>query len=234
MLGDGVNVHPHAVIERDAEVGGGCVIFPFASIGAAPLGVDAGSPGVRIGAGTVIRECAAVHPGTGGRVTEIGPDCLLMAYVQVDPGCRIGRNAVIANLVTLAEDVTVGDSAFLSGMIVVKQSLRIGPHTMLSMLSRIEKDVPPFVIVHGTDDTRLYGINRVGLSRKGFTPEAMLDIERAYAIIACKDFTLAEALRMVGEVLPRTDEVREISEFYESAGIHGVYRSGEGYLRDDE
>ena len=236
MLGDNVNIHPHVVIERDTEVGERCEIFPFASIGAAPLGFEAGSHGVRIGAGTIIRECVIVHPGpvSANRLTEIGPDCLLMAYVNVGQGCKLGSSVIIANLVALGDDVTVGDHAFLSGMVVVDGSLRIGPHTMLSMLSRIAKDVPPYVIVQGADDTRLYGINRIGLERRGFAPEAMQGIERAYAVIACKDLQLSEALSMIREKIPGTDEVRAITEFYSSAGPHGVFRPGEGYLRDAE
>lgn len=234
VLGDGVNVHPHVVIERDAEIGERCEIFPFASIGAAPLDLLHQHAGVRIGAGTIIRECVIVHPGPGHFVTDIGPDCLLMAYVHVGPGSRLGRSVIMANLSTLADDVTVGDHAFISGMVVVDRTLRIGPHTMLSMLSRIEKDVPPYSIVQGADFTRLYGINRIGLERKGFSPETLQAIERAYALIACKGVLLSEALRRVREDLPHTDEVRAIADFFTTAGVNGVYRSGEGHLEDGE
>ncbi len=229
VLGDNVRIHPHAVIERDSELGAGCEVFPFASIGTAPQDLKYTPEritGVRIGPRSIIHECATVHRASlgGDGLTELGAECFLMAYAHVAHDCKLGNNVIMANGATLAGHVTIGDHAFISGLVVIHQFIRIGPQVMVGGMSRIVKDCPPYSIVQGADSVKFYGVNKIGLERRGFSPETMKEIERAYGIIAKKGVLLGEALRQVQEELPYSDEVRTIVEFFSSSGKRGTYR----------
>ena len=229
VLGDNVRVHPHVVIERDTELGEGCEIFPFASIGTAPQDLKYTPEritGVRIGPRSIIHECATVHRASlgGDGLTEMGSECFIMAYAHVAHDCKLGNNVIMANGATLAGHVTIGDHAFISGLVVVHQFIRIGTQVMVGGMSRIVKDAPPYSIVQGADSVKFYGINKIGLERRGFSADAMKEIERAYGIIAKKGTLLSDALRRVQEELPYTDEVRTIVEFFSSSGKRRTYR----------
>lgn len=228
-IGAGSRLHSHAVIESDTELGERCELFPFACVGAAPQDLKyrpEHRTKVRIGAGTVLRESVTVHRASvsGDGVTEIGDNCFIMAYVHIAHDCKLGNSVIMANCATLAGHVTISDHVFMSGFAAAHQFVRIGPHVMVGGMTRIVKDVPPYVMVQGADDTKLYGLNRIGLERKGFSAESIKDIERAYSMLSKKGMLLSEAVRKVQEELPYTDEIRTIVEFFSSTGKRGVYR----------
>lgn len=228
-IGNNTRLHSHVVIDRDTEIGERCEVFHFVSIGAPPQDIkyrDEKKTFVRIGADTVIRESVTIHRASnaGDGVTEIGDHCFLMAYTHVAHDCKLKDHVIMANNSMLAGHVTVGEHTFISGFTGIHQFVRVGPYVMLGGMSRIVKDVPPYVIVQGADDTKPYGLNRIGLDRKGFSPESIKEIEKAYAILFKKGILLSEAVRRVQEELPYTDEIRIIVEFFKSAGKRGVYR----------
>ena len=172
-LGPDVNIGPHAFITGWTELAESVRVWPFASVGCEPqdLSYDGARTYVRIGARTQIREGVAIHRGTAeDSETVIGADCLFMNHSHVAHNCRVGDNVIFANGALLGGHVTVGDRCFLSGNATAHQFVRIGRLAMLAGNSRARRDVPPFTTLN--HDTRIDGINAVGMKRNGVTREA--------------------------------------------------------------
>jgi UDP-N-acetylglucosamine acyltransferase len=194
------SIHPTALIEEGAKIGAGCVIHAYALIGrhcrledgvtVHPYAVLGGDPqdlgfksdtpsGVLIGARTVIREHVTINRATKpGQDTAVGADCFLMTGCHVAHDCRIGDRVVIANAVLLAGHVTIGDRAFLGGGAVIHQFCRIGESSMIGGGGRISGDVPPYCLA--TERNTIYGLNMVGLRRRGFGREVLREIKAAF------------------------------------------------------
>ncbi len=174
-IGDGTWVGPHATIFPGARIGKNCKIYPGASISAVPQDLKfAGEETVTIvGDNTTIREAVTLNRGTVDKYrTEVGRNCLVMAYVHVAHDCIIGNNCIVANAVQLAGHVVVDDFAFIGGTSAVHQFVRIGKHAMVSGGSLVRKDVPPFTKA-GREPLSYVGINSVGLKRRGFTAQQL-------------------------------------------------------------
>jgi len=172
-LGPRVVIGPHAFITGWTELAEDVRVWPFASIGCEPqdLSYDGSPTYVRIGARTQIREGATIHRGTiEGSETVVGTDCLFMNHAHAGHNARVGNHVILANGALLAGHVTVGDRCFLSGNATAHQFVRIGRLAMLAGNSRARRDVPPFTTLN--HDTRIDGINAVGMKRNGVTREA--------------------------------------------------------------
>jgi len=184
-LGPGCVIHAYAVIRRHCELGEGVVVHPFAVVGGDPQDLsfnDRTRSGVRIGARTVIREHVTISRATKpGMFTTIGEDCFLMTGCHVAHDCRIGNRVVIANAVLLAGHVQIGDRAFLGGGAVIHQFCRIGETVMVGGGSRVSLDVAPFSMV--TERNQVVGLNRVGLRRSGLPRETLDELKRAFGIL---------------------------------------------------
>ena len=205
---------PHAVIDPYVSIGPECRIFQFAAIGGVPQSVKFGGEEtwVRIAAHCTVREFVTIHRGTGfgGGVTEVGEGCFLMAYTHVAHDCRIGRNVIMANNSTLAGHIEIGDFASVGGLVAIHQFVRVGDYAFIGGKSAVVKDIPPFVIAAG-DRATLHGLNRVGLQRHGFSPEALSALKKTYRIVFRFGLTLKEALsRVQAEVEPIPEVVRFI------------------------
>lgn len=181
-LGEGCVVHAHALIGRNCHLEDGVVVHPYAVLGGDPqdLGFKPETPsGVRIGARSVIREHVTVNRATkDGESTTIGADCFLMTGCHVAHDCRIGDRVVIANAVLLGGHVHVGDRTFLGGGAVIHQFVRIGESVMIGGGGRISSDVAPFCVA--TERNTVYGLNVVGLRRRGLKREVLAEIKQAY------------------------------------------------------
>ncbi len=184
LLGDRVRVGAHVVLTGHTTIGDDTRIWPGAIIGEEPQdsGFDGGDSSVEIGPRCRIREYATVHRGTTeGSTTQIGPDCLLMTLSHVAHNCRLARGVTLSNGTLLAGYVTVDEAAVISGNTAVQQFVRIGTRAFLGGLSRVPRDVAPYLMLDG--DAVITGINWVGLRRAEVSRVAQKEIEAIYEVL---------------------------------------------------
>lgn len=245
-LGPGVRVGPHALVGagvalgEGTEVGAGARllgptrigrhnrIFPNACIGFEPqdLKFQGEEVFLEVGDRNQFREFCTVHRGTskGGGVTRVGDDNLFMAYSHIAHDCQVGSRVVFANNATLAGHVEVHDDASISAFSSVHQFCRVGRHAYVGGYTVVVMDALPFVKLVGQKAT-CYGVNTIGLRRKGFAPEAVRRLEQAYRILVRSRLNTSQALARLREELggqPEHPEVDELIAFVESAkrGVH--------------
>lgn len=217
VIGSGTRIGPHAVIERDTHIGSECRIHAGAILGGDPqdLKYSGESALLVIGDRTVVRECVTLNRGTSARGrTEIGSDCLLMAYAHVAHDCVIGNRVVIANAVNMGGHCEIGDWVIIGGLTAMHQFVQIGAHAFVGGSSAVRKDVPPYVKAAG-DPLKLFGLNTVGLQRRGFNDEQRADLRRAYRLLFQSKRNLRDALAAAREELPRSDHVSVLLDFIE-------------------
>ncbi len=215
-IGEGTWIGPHVVIRRSTKIGKDNKIFQFASLGEDPQDkkFQGENTQLEIGDRNVIREFCTFNRGTAQDkgVTHIGNDNLFMAYVHIAHDCTVGNNTIFANNASLAGHVTIEDFVVMSGFSGASQFCRVGAHSFASMGSMIDKDVPPFVKVSGYY-AKPFGLNVVGMRRRGFSPEAMLSLRRAYKVIYRQGLTLKQALENLHEMLATCPEVQVFIDF---------------------
>jgi len=182
-IGDGCELVSHVVVMGDTRIGANTRIFPFAVIGAPPQDLKSrGDEGrVVVGADCTIREGVTLNAGTraGGLETRIGDGCALLANAHVAHDCQIGAQVVLANGVLLGGHVRLGDHATVGGGSAVHQHVRIGAHAFVAGLAGVEGDVLPFALAGG-DRAHIFGLNVVGLRRRGFDAERIARLKEAY------------------------------------------------------
>jgi UDP-N-acetylglucosamine acyltransferase len=215
-LSKGTKLVSHVSLEH-AEVGEGCTIFPFSSVGLAPQDVKYKDEDtlVRIGKNNMIREYVSIHRASvgGDGVTRIGDNNFLMAYVHVAHDCDIQNHVIVANSVAFAGHVVVEDYVFIGGFTGVHQFARIGAYAMVAAITRLSQDVPPYVMVKGTEKARLFGLNVVGLKRRGFSEETVNELKTAYRLLFREKLSMKDAIKKIQEELPYTDEIKRLLEF---------------------
>ncbi len=225
VVGKGSRILAHTVLERGVQVGARNRIGPFAHLGGSPQDLKyRGEPtGVRIGDDNVIREFVTIHRATGeGAWTVVGSRNYLMAYAHVAHNCRVGDEVILINAAQLAGHVEVQDYAVVSGLVGVHQYARIGRYAMVGGATRVSKDVPPFVTVVG-NDTRVVGLNLVGLRRRGFTRDEIRALKRVFQIFFLSGLPQETALQQIEEELGDSPQAREF--------VHFVRTSRRGVLR---
>ena len=195
-IGDNTRIGPHVVISGHTRIGCDNRIFQFSSIGEIPQDKKyAGEPiCLEIGDRNTIREYCTLNLGTvqDAGVTRVGDDNWIMAYVHIAHDCQVGNKTIFANNAQLAGHVHVGDWAIFGGYTGVHQFCRVGAHTMTAVGTVILQDVPPYVMAAGNSATP-YGINAEGLKRRGFSPDALMVLKRAYRTLYKSGLTLDEA-----------------------------------------
>jgi UDP-N-acetylglucosamine acyltransferase len=232
-IADGVEIGPFTVVDDDVVIGEGCRlsssvrlhsgvrlargvrVFHGAALGGEPqdLKFTGEKSLMLVGDNTVIREFVTLSRGTKatGR-TVIGRDCMLMAYAHVAHDCTIGDNVILANSVNLAGHVEVEDYAIIGGIVPIHQFVRIGRHAMIGGGLRVPKDVPPYIMAAGAP-LRYFGINAIGLRRRGFSAEARSAIKQAYQILFQSSLNTSQAVERIRSELGAAEEVRIILEF---------------------
>lgn len=217
-LKKGARLMSNVIIEGNTEIGEGCQIYPFASIGLPPQDIKykGEKTGVRIGSNNIVREYASVHRASvgGDGMTALGDNNFLMAYVHIAHDCKIGSNVVIANSAGLAGHVAVEDYAVIGGIVGVHQFTRIGAYAMVGAFSGIGQDIPPYTMASGPR-AKLFGLNSVGLKRNGFPDSTINELKKAYKILFREKLTLKEALKEVQKDFPDSKEIRYLVEFIE-------------------
>jgi UDP-N-acetylglucosamine acyltransferase len=166
-----------------------------------------------------VREYVTISRGTnkGGGITRVGSHCLIMAYTHIGHDCQIGNYVLMANAATLAGHVEVGDYAAVGALCPVHQFVHIGTHAYIGGGTTITQDVLPFSKTSATRDVHAYGSNSVGLQRKGFSPERVKKIQRAFRILLASKLNTSQAIEKIKSEGELSDDVKLLIEFIENA-----------------
>jgi UDP-N-acetylglucosamine acyltransferase len=216
-IGDRTSIVASAFVARHADIGHDCEVHVGAVIGQPAQIRDLRGPGgaTTIGPRTIIREHVTVHRASReDGITSVGADNLLMAGCHIAHDCRTGDAVTIANGTLLAGCVTIGDRAFLSGNVVVHQFVRIGDLAMIGGLSRVSKDVPPFMLIVG--DSKVCGVNVTGLRRARFDAEQRQAVRRAYSILYRSGHAISRAVERLRSE-PGSPEIDAILRFIDAS-----------------
>jgi len=232
-IGNGVRIDAFAVIEDDVVIGDDCWIganaviangtrmgkenriFPMASIGNEPQDLKYhGEPTtLEMGDRNVVREFVTLNRGTSETArTIIQNDCLFMAYAHVGHDCRVGNRVILANNVALGGHVHINDWAIIGGGTPVHQFCKIGEHAMIGGGFRVVKDVPPFILA-GQEPLVFEGLNSIGLRRRGFEPDVIATLERAYEILYRSNLNVSQAVAKIKEQVPMIPVVESLLGF---------------------
>jgi UDP-N-acetylglucosamine acyltransferase len=225
IIEDGCKISSSVLIASGTRIGKKCQVFHGAVLGTIPqdLKFKGEITTLEIGENTTIREFATLNRGTEDKwKTVVGDNCLLMAYSHTAHDCHLGNNVIIANSVNMAGHVEIDDFAGIGGLCPIHQFVRIGKHAFIGGGSKISKDVPPFVLAMG-EPFRYAGLNRVGLSRRGFSESTMSTIKDTYRIIFQSKLIIKDALEKIKDEIELIQEVRDILQFFQDSD-RGVIR----------
>jgi len=218
-IGKGTEVGPRVLIERDTKVGEDCRIANGAVLGTDPQDLKYRGEASRLEVGdrTVVREFATLNRGTAasGR-TVVGSDCLLMAYAHVAHDCEIGNHVILANSVNMGGHVVIEDWAIVGGLTPIHQFVRIGAHAFVGGGSRVPQDIPPYCRAAG-NPPKLYGLNTVGLERRGLSQETRRALKQAYRLLFQGEEKLSQALERVEREVVGIPEVKHLLQFIRSS-----------------
>jgi UDP-N-acetylglucosamine acyltransferase len=225
-IGECTTVGSHVIIKGPTIIGKNNQIFQFSSLGEAPQDKKYNDEltQLEIGDGNTIREFCTFNRGTvqDKGTTRIGNDNWIMAYVHIAHDCQIGNHTIFANNSSLAGHVDVHDHAILGGFTLIHQFCKIGSHVITAVGSVVFKDIPPYVTAAGYD-AKPHGINAEGLKRRGFTPEAITHIKRAYKSLYRNSLTLEEAKVELATQLKNCPEVGLLLDFLNTS-TRGIVR----------
>jgi UDP-N-acetylglucosamine acyltransferase len=229
QIGDGSRIGPHVVIDGRVRMGKGNRIFPGACIGLEPQDLKYGGAPTEVvlGDDNTIRECVTINRATAdGERTSLGSGNLLMAYSHIGHNCELADRIVIANGVAVAGHVVIGDRAVIGGVLGIHQFVHIGTLAMVGGMSRIDRDVPPFMMVEGHPG-RVRGLNRIGLRRSGMAQREdgaeLRQLQELWTLLYRSDLVLAEALAEARrqDLLPASDELCSFLEASVGPGRRG-------------
>jgi UDP-N-acetylglucosamine acyltransferase len=214
-IGDGTWIGPNVTIFEGARIGKNCKIFPGAVISAIPqdLKFQGEETTTEIGDNTIIREFVTVNRGTIDRMkTVVGSNCLLMAYVHIGHDSIIGNNCILANCVNVAGHVELEDYVIIEGVVGLQQFVKVGRHAFIAAGSNVRKNVPPFVKA-AREPLSYVGVNSVGLRRRGFSSDSVMLIEDIYRSIYVRGLNLSNAVRVIEQEAPQSEEKEIILKF---------------------
>ncbi len=230
VIGEGTVIGPHVVVRQGARIGKNCHIWQGASIAGAPqdLKFKGEKTTLTIGDNTTIREFCTLNRGTSAHGdTSIGSHCLLMTYCHVAHDCRIGDNVVVANNLAMGGHVWVGDNVNLGGVVSIHQFCRVGSYAFVGVGSYINTDVVPFALT-SCEPSRVVGVNKVGLERKGFSVERRNRIKQAFRTIFREFGSMSDGLEALDERFGDDPDIRMLSGFIRDSE-RGVLRMGRNH-----
>lgn len=225
-LGDGCVVEAHAVVKGPCKLGRNNHLFSFCVIGGDPQ--DYTYTGQRVtlevGDSNEFREFCTVNRGTikGGGVTRIGNHNLIMSYAHIAHDCQFGDHTLLENIAQLAGHITVEDYAVIGAGCLLHQFTRVGRHCYIGAQTVITQDVPPFSKVVAPRETRCYGVNTIGLERRGFSPERIKAIEQAYRFLLRSKLNTTQAVEQMRGTLSHSEDVLTLIRFIESTTERGL------------
>ncbi len=217
-IGAGTRIGAHAVIEGPTEIGVNNRIFPSAVIGGEPqdLKYRGAASWVKIGDGNLFREFVTVNRATGeGEATTIGDNNMFMAYAHVAHNCEIANEVIVTNSVAIAGHVKIESQVRIGGVVGIHQFVHIGRMAMLGGMSRIIRDVPPYMLAEG-NPSRVRGLNLVGLKRQGFSSEEIGDLKKAFRLLYHSSYTTREAIERLTTISPNA-HLQHIKKFMYSS-----------------
>lgn len=218
-IGEGTWIGPNVTIFEGARIGKNCKIFPGAVISAIPqdLKFKGEETTTEIGDNTTIREFVTINRGTVDRYkTVVGSNCLLMAYVHIGHDSIIGNNCILANCVNVAGHVELEDYVVIEGVVGLQQFVKVGRHAFIAAGSNVRKNVPPFVKA-AREPLSYVGVNSVGLRRRGFSSDSVMLIEDIYRSIYVRGLNLTNAVRVIEQEAPQSEEKNIILKFIEES-----------------
>jgi UDP-N-acetylglucosamine acyltransferase len=220
-LGEYCELVSHVVLGGPSRFGDGNKIYPFAALGMDPQDITyAGEPTrLEIGEHNVIREYVTITRGTmkGGGVTRVGSHTLIMAYAHVGHDCSVGDHSMLVNAATLAGHVTVEEWAVVGALCPVHQYVRIGAHSYIGGGTTITQDVLPYSMTSAERDTHAYMLNRVGLQRRGFSPERIARLHHAFKVLLASKLNTSQAVEKLRAEVAQGDDVELLMKFIESS-----------------
>jgi UDP-N-acetylglucosamine acyltransferase len=220
-LGEDCELISHVVVEGPSKIGARNRFFPFSSIGLGPQDLSyKGEPTrLEMGDANVVREFVTINRGTvkGGGLTKIGGHTLIMAYTHIAHDCVIGDHVILANAATLGGHVIVEDWATVGALCPVHHFVRIGAHAFIGGGTTITRDVLPFSKTAAERGTHAYGLNAVGLERRGFSKERIRKIHHAYKVLLASKLNTSQALEKLKSESDRSEDVEMLIRFVESS-----------------
>lgn len=234
-IADSAEIGPYCIVGADVEIGARTVLkgnnflegpltlgednifFPYSTVGVAPQDLKyKGEPSrTTIGSRNLIREFVTIHRGTegGGMLTQIGDDNLLQAYSHVAHDCRIGSHVVLGHGVTMAGHVSVDDWAFVGAFTGIHQFCRIGRHAMIGGYSVVTQDILPFSTTVSQREIKVFGANRTGLERRGFSNECIEGLQTAFRLLTRGGLNTTQALERIRVEVASFPELEELLAF---------------------
>ncbi|WP_263350294.1 acyl-ACP--UDP-N-acetylglucosamine O-acyltransferase [Acidicapsa acidisoli] len=230
VLGGECNLISHVVLDGRTRIGARNTIYPFTSIGISPQDLKyRGEPTeTEIGDENTIRECVTVSRGTakGGGITRIGSENLIMAYAHVGHDSQVGNHCILANAATLAGHVTIEDYATVGAFSPVHQFCTVGAYAYIGGGTIVTQDVLPYSLTSARRENKAFGINKVGLSRRGFSPERLQLLQKAYRLLLAAKLNTSAALEKMKELAGAEDAVNDVARL-----IAFIERSERGVIK---
>ena len=226
-IGAGTRLMANVYLEGPTTIGEDNVFYPYSTVGVAPqdLKYKGEASATRIGRRNRIREFVTIHRGTegGGMLTRIGDDNLLMAYVHVAHDVQVGNGAVLGHGATLGGHVTVGDQANVGAFSGVHQFCRVGRSAIVGGYSVITQDVLPFSSTVSERENHIFGANKVGLERRGFSTELIEQLQTTFRLLTRAGLNTSQAIERIRTEVPKSPELEELIEF--------IHSSKRGYVK---
>jgi len=226
VIGAGTKIGAFCVIEGNTSIGKNCEIFTGAVVGSRPqdLKYKGENSFLEIGDNNIIREYCTLNPGTEeGAKTIVGSGNLLMAYSHIAHDCRLGNNCVLANGSTLAGHVTIEDRVVIGGLVAIHQFVRVGALSIIGGCSKVVQDIPPYSTCDG-HPALVYGLNLVGLRRHNVSKDSIVSLDAAFRILFSSGLSIKHALEKVTQEVELTTEVSYLVNFIRNTE-RGIARS---------
>jgi len=220
-IGARTRLMAHVFVEGPISIGDDNLLYPYSTVGVAPqdLKYHGEHSETRIGHRNKIREFVTIHRGTegGGMLTSIGDDNLVSAYGHVAHDSNVGNNVILSHGATLGGHVTIGDFAVVGAYSGIHQFCRIGRHSMIGGYSVVTQDVLPYSTTVSPREIKVFGANRIGLERRGFSNDSIEALQNAFRLLTRAGLNTTQAMERIGEEVPQTAEIIELLEFIQSS-----------------
>ena len=217
VLGENCTLISHVVLDGRTRIGARNVFHPFSAVGVAPQDLKYGGEPTRtiIGDDNTIRESVTISRGTvgGGGVTRLGSNCLLMACVHIGHDSLVGSHCILANAATLAGHVVIEDYATVGAFSPVHQHCTVGKYAFIGGGTIVTQDVLPFSLTSSRRENKAFGINKIGLTRRGFSPERLHVLQKAFRLLLTAKMNTTQALEKIKEL--KGEDVALLAAFLE-------------------
>jgi len=219
VLGEECRLISHVVLDGHTRIGAKNVFYPFCSVGVAPQDLKYGGEPTQceIGDENTIRESVTISRGTvkGGGITRVGSKNLLMAYAHIGHDCIVGSGCILANSATLAGHVTIEDFATVGAFSPVHQFCTVGKYAFIGGGTIVTQDVLPFSLTSSRRENKAFGINKIGLSRRGFSAERLQTLQKAFRYLVAGKMNTSQALEKIRAM--EGEDAKLLAEFIEKS-----------------